>query len=149
MYSMRTRSSLTFLIYGNFRSTRSPDYDCFILISSQIWFEGVKENTYNSGDIVYSYNITLGGKELEVLNHLKINGLREDFDPVSNCNSGLNTDVIALCCKSQAGSRIDMQARQKKLSSPVPVITRQALLEAGPTQSATEPPPPSEVPCPK
>ena len=53
---------------------------------------------------------------------------REDFDPVSACNSGLNTDVIALCCKSQAGSRIDMQARQKKLSSPVPVFTRQALL---------------------
>ena len=65
-------------IYGNFRSTRSPDYDCFILISSKIWFEGVKENTYNSGDIVYSYNITLGGKELEVLNHLKINGLRKE-----------------------------------------------------------------------
>ena len=53
---------------------------------------------------------------------------REDSDPVSTCNSGLNTDVIVLRCKSQAGSRIDMQARQKKLSSPVPVITRQALL---------------------
>ena len=53
---------------------------------------------------------------------------REDFYPVSNCNSGLNTIVIAPCCKSQAASRIDMQARQKKLSSPVPVITRQALL---------------------
>ena len=47
------------------------------MVSSKIWF-GVKENTYNSGDIVYSYNITLGGKELEVLNHLKINGLRKE-----------------------------------------------------------------------
>ena len=42
----------------------------------------------------------------------------EDFDPISNCNSGLNTDVIALCCKSQAGSRIDMRAWQKKFRFP-------------------------------
>ena len=53
---------------------------------------------------------------------------REDFDPVSNCNSGLNTDVIAPYCKYQVGSRIDMRARQKELGSPVTVITRQALL---------------------
>ena len=60
---MRTRSSLTFLIYGSFRGMRSPDWNHFILISSKIWFEGVKENTYNSGNTVYSCNITLGRKE--------------------------------------------------------------------------------------
>ena len=127
---MRTRSSLTFLIYGSFRGMRSPDWNHFILISSKILFEGVKENTYNSGDTVYSCNITLGGKELEVLNHLKINGLRKEkiSTPLVIAILGSTQMLLLSAVNLKQAVASTCEHDKKNLDSPVPAIMKPALL---------------------